>query len=120
MENQDEVEKAVMLLGGRRVIPAIVLAEWFGLSPRELYAVMGKNNVLMDPAFVIRLDEEEMERIEKTISIRSKEIGLTPSFVFTIHGIILLCACLDDSDTELLNRRMVRILSILNTGFSAG
>jgi hypothetical protein len=120
VENQDEVGAAVILLRGQRVIADVKLAEWFGVTMTELHLVIQKNNDLMDSAFVFRLDKEEKVRFACESDSLSAERRVSPTFAFTIHGIILLTACFGYSGPEIQNARMIRILTVLNSGFSAG
>jgi len=119
VENQDEVENAVILLRGQRVIADVQVAEWLGVTMTELHLVIQKNNDLMDSAFVYRLDEEEKVRFACGSDNMSAEQRVIPTFAFTIHGIIILTACLGYSGSEIQNAGMIRILAFLNSGFSA-
>jgi len=120
MNTLDEVEKAILVFRGQRVILDVTLADWFGVSLKELHIVIQKNNKLMDPAFVFSLDKDEKALLKRSSNHATARGLVRSTFAFTIHGIILLTACLGNSGSENQNARMIRILTVLNTGFSAG
>lgn len=113
MHKKCEIEAAVFTAGGKQVVDDIRLAAWLAVDLEELRQFVLNNRSFLPSEFVFRLEEQQMVQEAPCASDPCLEVRGKAVFAFTIHGVILINACLAYSEEEAINPQIVRLLAFL-------
>lgn len=120
MNKKCEMEDAIFSEMGRPVVYDVHLADWLGVDLERLRQFVLDNSTIIPAAFVIRLDDKGFRQVGVIESGPGREVRRNAVFAFTIHGVILINACLPQHDKEAINPQIVRLLAILKEKKTTG
>jgi len=106
----DNVESAIYLIRGQRVMLDSDLAEIYGVTTARLNEQLRRNRKRFPEDFVFQLTHEEFTRLISQIAISKKRRGGRRKlpWVFTEHGAIMLASVLNSDVAVQASVRVVR------------
>jgi len=106
----DNVESAIYLVRGQRVMLDSDLAALYGTSTMRLNEQFRRNRQRFPEDFAFQLTSEEFKRLISQIAISKKGRGGRRKlpWVFTEHGAIMLASCLNSQVAVQASVRVVR------------
>jgi hypothetical protein len=114
-----QIEAAILLLRGQKVLLGSTLAELYGVPVRVLMQAVQRNRVRFPPDFMFRLENHEVADLKSRIVTSSWGGSRKPPHAFTEQGVAMLSSVLNSPRAIRVNieimRAFVRLRAMIST-----
>src|SRR5438128_5936809 len=86
----EQIEKAILLIRGQKVMLSSDLASLYGVAPRALAQAVKRNRLRFPEDFMFQLDRHEFENLKSQFVTSSWGGIRKPPYAFTEQGVAML------------------------------
>ena len=104
----EQIEKAILLIRGQKVMLSSDLASLYGVAPRALAQAVKRNRLRFPEDFMFQLDRHEFENLKSQFVTSSWGGIRKPPYAFTEQGVAMLSSVLKSKRAVLVNIEIVR------------